>query len=190
MPYTYIDVTWHGPSLGKNDEDSYAADVFHTILDQPNSRFQKNLVDKRLAYQVQTGWFSEKNVGPIAVNAFVPLMATKKALKAIQDEIKAWNANDYFTDEELATAKKVLEGTRLFETESATEFATKSLPLWWASASLEYYTHYLDNVKKVTRADIQRYLDRWLKDKNYVLGVSTNPAALEKLALKPEEVLQ
>ena len=84
----------------------------------------------------------------------------------------------------------VLEGTRLFETESATEFATKSLPLWWASASLEYYTHYLDNVKKVTRADIQRYLDRWLKDKNYVLGVSTNPAALEKLALKPEEVLQ
>lgn len=190
LPYTYIDFEWHGPSLGKDNEDTYAADVFHTIINQANSRFQKDLVDKRLAYQVQSGYYSEANVGPININAYVPIPATKKAIKAIEDEIKAWNAQDYFTDDEMTTAKRILEGDRIYETESATDFATSALPLWWASAGLDYYVHYIDNVKKVTRADIQRYLDRWIKGKNYVLGVATNQTALDKLNLKAEEVLQ
>ena len=190
LPYTYADFTWHGPSLTKDDPDTYAADVFSTILNQPNSRFQKNLVDKRLAYQANVSYFSEKNVGPISITAYIPVQATKKSLKTIQDEVKAWNAQDYFTDDELATAKSIIQGDRIYETESATEFATTSLPLWWSSASLNYYTHYLDNVKAVTRADIQRYLDRWIKGKNYVLGVASNQTALTKLDLKPAEVLQ
>jgi zinc protease len=190
LPYTYINFEWHGPSLGKDNADTYAADVFHTIINQANSRFQKDLVDKHLAYQVQSGYFSQANVGPIEINAYAPINATKKSIKAIEDEINAWNAQDYFTDDELTTAKRILEGDRTYETESATEFATSSLPLWWASAGLDYYVHYIDNVKKVTRADIQRYLDRWIKGKNYVLGVATNQASLDKLNLKAEEVLQ
>ena len=190
LPYTYLDLEWHGPSLGKDNEDTYAADVFNTIINQPNSRFQKNLVDKRLAYQVTSGYFSQKNVGPIGIQAYIPIPATKKAIKAILNEVNAWNARDYFTDDELTTAKRILEGDRIYETESAADFATNNLPVWWASAGLDYYTHYIDNVKKVTRADIERYLDRWINGKNYVLGVATNQNALDKLALKPEEVLQ
>ena len=190
LPYTVIDFTWHGPSLGKDNEDTYAADVFHTIINQSNSKFQKNIVDKRLAYQISSGYYSQKNVGPISINGYLPVGATKKAIKAVQDEVHNWNAQDYFTDDEMITAKRILEGDRIYETESASSFATSSLPLWWASAGLDYYVNYINNVKKVTRADIQRYLDRWIKGKNYVLGVSTNQTALDKLALKPEEVLQ
>jgi zinc protease len=190
LPYTYIDINWQGPSLGKEDEDTYAADVFHTIMNQANSRFQKNLVDKRLAYQVQSSYYSEKNVGPISINAYVPIPATKKAIKTIMDEVSHWGDADYFTDAQLATAKRMLEGDRMYESETATDFATSALPLWWASASLDYYNHYIDNVKKVTRADIQRYLHRWILGKNYVMGVATNQTALDKLQLKPEEVLQ
>ncbi len=190
LPYTYIDFEWHGPSLGKDNADTYAADVFSTIVNEPNSRFQKDLVDKRLAYQVQTSYYSEKNVGPISIDAYVPIPATKKAVKAIQNEISHWTDPDYFTDEELNTAKRILEGDRIYETESATSFATNSLPLWWASAGLDYFNHYLDNVKKVTRADIQRYLNKWIVGKNYVLGVTTNQTALDKLQLKAEDLIQ
>lgn len=190
LPYSFVDFEWQGPSLGKDNEDTYAADVFHTIINQANSKFEKALVDKRLAYQLQSGYFSQKNVGPIGVYAYIPIPATKKAIAAIEDEIAKWNAQDYFTDNEMTTAKRILEGDRLYETESASEFATSGLPLWWASAGLDYYVHYIDNVKKVTRADIQRYLDRWIKGKNYVLGVASNQAALDKLNLKAEEVLR
>ena len=190
LPYTYIQMEWQGPSLGKDNEDTYAADVFSTLLNQPNSKFQKALVDARMAYQVNTSYYSEKNVGPINITAITPIPATKQAIATIEREIKNWTSPDYFTDDELATAKRILEGDRIYETETPTEFATTSLPLWWASASLDYYNHYIDNVKNVTRADIQRYLNRWIEGKNYVLGVTTNKQALDKLALKAEEVLQ
>jgi zinc protease len=190
LPYTLVNFEWHGPSLQKDNPDTYAADVFSTILDQPNSKFQKAIVDKRLAYQVAVEYFSEKNVGPIDIRAYIPTPLTKKSIKAIESEMGHWSDPDYFTDDELETAKRILIGSRIYETEVATDFATNSLPLWWASAGLDYYNHYLDNVKQVTRADINRYLSRWIIGKPYVLGVTTSQESLDKLNLKPEDVLQ
>ena len=43
-----INIGWHGPSIGKDNPATYAADVFSFILRQPNSRFQRNLVDTGL----------------------------------------------------------------------------------------------------------------------------------------------
>ena len=43
-----INIGWHGPSIGKDDAATYAADVFSFILTQPNSRFQRALVDSGL----------------------------------------------------------------------------------------------------------------------------------------------
>lgn len=43
-----IDIAWHGPSIGKDNPSTYAADVFSFILTQPNSRFQRALVDTGL----------------------------------------------------------------------------------------------------------------------------------------------
>src|SRR6266566_8263752 len=36
-----IDIGWQGPSIGKDDASTYAADVFSYILRQPDSRFQR-----------------------------------------------------------------------------------------------------------------------------------------------------
>ncbi len=190
LPYTVVQFEWHGPSLQKDNPDTYAADVFSTILDQPNSRFQKDIVDKRLAYQVQVDYLSQKNVGPVDIYAYVPTPATKQAIKAIESEMSHWGDADYYTDQELATAKRILQGDRIYETEVATNFATQSLPLWWASAGLDYYSHYIENAKKVTRADIERYLNRWITNQPYVLGVTTSQQSLDKLNLKAEDLLQ
>src|SRR5215213_5670133 len=43
-----LNISWHGPSIGKDNPATYAADVFSFILRQPNSRFQRNLVDTGL----------------------------------------------------------------------------------------------------------------------------------------------
>jgi hypothetical protein len=42
-------IGWHGPSIGKDDASTYAADVFSYIVQQPNSRFQRALIDSGLA---------------------------------------------------------------------------------------------------------------------------------------------
>jgi zinc protease len=190
IPYTYIQASWQGPSMTKQDDDTYAADVFSTILDQPNSGFQKKLVDAGLAYQANVSYFSQKNVGPIDIRMFAPSPTAKNAIKLLLDEVKNWNATSYFTDDELATAKRILAGDRIYEQESATAFATRTVPFYWASASLEYYSDYIKNVNNVTRKDIERYLNRYIKDKNYVLGVAANKQTLDQLNLTPAEVLQ
>jgi zinc protease len=190
IPYAYVQVTWQGPSMGKQDDDTYAADVFSTIIDQPNSRFQKKLVESRMAYQVGMSYYSQQNVGPIDIRMFAPVGSTKKSIKAMMDEVADFDAADYFSDEELETAKQILQGDRIYEQESASAFATRALPLYWASAGLDYYTNYIDNVKKVTRADIKRYIDRYINDQPYVMGVAASQDNLSKLALDPKEVLQ
>lgn len=37
----FIQISWQGPSVGKDDAATYAADVFSFIIRQPNSRFQR-----------------------------------------------------------------------------------------------------------------------------------------------------
>ena len=51
-----IEIGWHGPSIGKDNPATYAADVFSFILTQPNSRFQRALVDTGLVNGVGIGY--------------------------------------------------------------------------------------------------------------------------------------
>jgi zinc protease len=64
-----FNISWHGPSIGKDDSATYAADVFSFILRQPNSRFQRNLVDTGLVTGVDLSYYTQRNVGPIALIA-------------------------------------------------------------------------------------------------------------------------
>ena len=51
-----INIGWHGPSTVKDNPGTYAADVFSFILTQPNSRFQRNLVDSGLVGRRHIGY--------------------------------------------------------------------------------------------------------------------------------------
>ncbi len=46
-----------------------------------------------------------------------------------------------------------------------------TVTFWWGSATIDYYTTYVDNLKKVTRADIQDYVRKYIKDKPKVAGI-------------------
>src|ERR1700755_1082433 len=59
-----VQLGWQGPSIGKDDAATYAADVFSFILRQPNSRFSRALVDSGLATGVGFGYYTQRNVGP------------------------------------------------------------------------------------------------------------------------------
>ena len=52
---------------------------------------------------------------------------------------------------------------------------THTITFWWTSAGLPYYQGYLENMRKVTRADIAHYLDTYVLDKPYVLGAMVSP---------------
>ncbi len=180
-------IGWQGPSIGKDDASTYAADVFSYILQQPNSRFQRNLIDSGLAVAADFSYYTQRNVGPIRVTLVTSPEKSKAALAALYKEIAQVNDPNYFTDEELANAKNLLEAENLFRREKLSDY-THELGFWWSSTGIDYYRGYYKNLKAISRDDIKRYISTYVQGKPHV-GVALVSAADQQKAKLTEQDL-
>ncbi|MGA9997187.1 MAG: pitrilysin family protein, partial [Pyrinomonadaceae bacterium] len=182
-----IEIGWHGPSIGKDDASTYAADVFSFILTQPNSRFQRNLVDTGLVTGLGIGYYTQRNVGPITIIAQTSPDKARAATRAIYQEIAHFNDKDYFTDEQLESAKALLEADDLYQREKLSEYA-HTLSFWWASTGLDYFRGYLGRLRSTSRADISRYVTTYIQGKPHVALALISEEAQQQAQLKPEDL--
>ena len=182
-----ISIGWHGPSIGKDNPATYAADVFSFILRQPNSRFQRNLVDTGLVTGVDLSYYTQRNVGPIALIAQTTPDKARAAIKAMYEEVAHFNDKDYYTDEQLESAKALLEADDLYSREKLSEY-THTLSFWWASTGLEYFRGYLPRLRATSRADISRYITTYIQGKPHIGLALMSPDAQSKVKITPEEL--
>jgi len=164
----------HGPDTRNDIPATYAADVFSYILQQKSSKLQKDLIDSGLAFQVNVGYQTCKHVGPIQIFLVPNPAKVKEAYQTLVKHINMWDAEDYFTEEQLETAKNLLAIEQIRDRESTSSYV-HSVTYWWASASIDYYTSYIDNLKKVTRKDIQNYVTKYIKNKPMITGLLVSP---------------
>ncbi|MFN2454733.1 MAG: M16 family metallopeptidase [Pyrinomonadaceae bacterium] len=183
-----IELGWQGPSIGKDNPATYAADVFSFILAQPNSRFQRNLVDTGLVTGVFIGYLTQRNVGPINIIAQTTPDKARAAVRAIYSEVAHFNDKDYFTDEQLESAKGLLEAEDLYSREKTDDY-THTISFWWASTGLDYFRGYLKNLRATSRMDISRYITTYIQGKPHVGLALMSEDALAKTGLKPEELI-
>lgn len=183
-----VDIGWHGPSIGKDNAATYAADVFSFILTQPNSRFQRALVDTGLVNGVGIGYYTQRNVGPITILFQTSPDKARAALKAVYAEIAHFNDKDYYTDEQLESAKALLEADDLYSREKLSEYA-HTLSFWWASTGIDYFRGYLGNLRKTTRADISRYVTTYIQGQPHTGIALISDEAQAEIQLKPEELI-
>jgi zinc protease len=173
----------HGPDTRNDVPATYAADVFSFILGQKTSRLQKELVDKGLALQVQISYQTCKFVGPINIFLVPAPGKTKEAYDALMEQVAMWDNDDYFTDEQLETAKTLLAIEDTYGKESTSSFV-HTVTFWWASADIDYYTSYVENLKKVTRDDIKRYVQTYIKGKPSVTGMLLTKEMKEQMEIE------
>jgi zinc protease len=169
-----MQIGWLGPDTRKDSKNTIVADVFSGILSQKNSKFQKELVDS--GYALSAGWNYNtlKYTGPINLQ-FVPNPAKfKNAFRALAKQIDQFDSDDYFTDEQLEISKIRLINQEKYGREVTSNF-THTLTVWWCSASLDYYFNYLNEIKKVTRSDIQDFIRKYVKGQPCVKGLMLNP---------------
>jgi zinc protease len=183
-----LNVAWHGPSIGKDDAATYAADVFSFILTQPNSRFQRALVDTGLVNGVAIGYYTQRNVGPINIIAQTSPDKARAAIKAIYNEVAHFNDKDYFTDEQLESAKALLEADDLYSREKLTEYA-HTLSFWWASTGLDYFRGYLPRLRATSRVEISRYVTTYIQGKPHVGLALLSESTQGQIKLTPEELM-
>ena len=182
-----IQIGWHGPSIGKDNPATYAADVFSFILAQPDSRFNRTMVDSGLTVGVDTGYLTQRNVGPITVTLVTTPDKAKAALKAAYAEIAQFDKPDYFTDEELENAKTLLESRDLFSREQPSTYA-HTLGFWWSSTGIDYYRGYYKNLRAVTRNETNKYVRTYIQNKPHV-GIAMISAEAQARAKITQEDL-
>jgi zinc protease len=98
----------------------------------------------------------------------------KACYDAIQQQVSRFTSNDYYTDQQLATAKAILVRSKIRQMEKPSSLPSQ-LSYYWCSASFNYDTDLVGNYQKVTRADIDTYLNTYIKGKPLVAGIILKP---------------
>jgi len=178
---------WQGPSVGKDPKATYAADVFSDVLNDPGSNFQQRLVDSGLWQSMGVNYYTLNNVGPITISGQTSPENLRKALAALEAEIRQFDDPGYFDRGELEAVKAHRAVTSAFDRERASGFA-HTLGFWWSVADLEYYMGYVDNMAKQTIDDLRSYGSKYIVGKPRITGVLINPAARRQISLTTEEL--
>ena len=183
-----IQIGWHGPSIGKDNAGTYAADVFSYIVQQPDSRLQRALIDSGLAVAVGVNYYTQRNVGPIRITLQTAPDKAKAAVNALYAEIDQFNNPKYYSDEELANAKTLLEAEDLYRREKLSDY-THTLGFWWSSTGMDYYRGYHKNLRAVTRDDIKKYISTYILGKPRVAVALLSPAAQQSTKLTEQDLI-
>jgi zinc protease len=179
---------WQGPSVGKDPQATYAADVFSDVLNQPNAGFQKRLVDSGLFQAVGVNYYTLNQVGPISISGTTTPEKLKAALAALDKEIARFDDPGYFSAAELEPVKRQRVVGTAMGLERASGFA-HTIGFWWSVASLEYYLGYGDNMAHQTTKDLNDYAARYIVNKPRVVGVMIDPDSRRRIALTDADLL-
>jgi zinc protease len=168
-----IMMAWQGPDTRNDSAATIAADVFSKVLSLNSSKWQQALRDKGLATAADVSYQTNKYVGPIGIFVTPIPGKLKECYTEVMNQVKHWGDADYFSDAELAKAKAGLKREQIRRNEKPSSLASQ-LTYNWTSTSLDYMTDYFSAMDKVTRADIQRYISKYITGKPYVAGMIIN----------------
>jgi zinc protease len=167
---------------GAKDPDFMPLEVLTSILaDGVNSRLYHSLVDQGLAANVQANNFTLRDPYPILVDATLAQGKSheevEKAMKAALAEV----AEKGVTDEEVKRAQQQIEVAVIRSRDGTYNFAS-NLGESVASTDWKWFLTYIDNIKTVTPADVQRVAKTYLVPEHATVGwfvpSTAKPAAI------------
>jgi zinc protease len=167
-------IAWQGPDTRNDIHATYVADVFSFILNQNSSKLKNALVQTGLASDLSIQYLTQKHVGPIILYITPNPLKIKECMAEVTKQLGIMDNNDYLSDIQIETAKRKLEINDMREADITTNYV-HTLSFWWASASLDYYANYLDNLRKINRSDLQNYVRKYIKNRPYCAGLLINP---------------
>jgi len=173
-----------GPRGAEGNKEVYAAQVFHSLLDLRSSPYQQNLVESGLARKASSHYKRWVGLGSIEFRLELNSQRVPEALRIFEMELASLSKPDYFTDVQLAAAKKRLLMERTYEHESMVRY-TEDLLMAWTREGLTDFMNYEARIEGVAREDVQKYVTNYLKGKQNVAGLSLPENIKSTLGAKP-----
>jgi zinc protease len=174
---------WQGPDTRKDIKGTYVADVFSYIINLETSRFTKDLVDGGLALESNLSYGTDIYTGPIQLRIVPNPQKIKECLAMVEKHIAMWDSKSYFTDEQIQTAASKLAIESEYGREQTSSYV-HSLGYSWAIESIFYNLNYPDNVRSVTREDLEKYARKYIVGKHKVSGLLVSPSIQQTLGIK------
>ena len=165
---SYLMAAWKSPAL--SNPDTYALDALGMILGYGRtSRLHQALVEGQLATEIEAS--NEGLRDPfllIAQATAAPGVSLDRLEAALFREVERLRAEAPAASE-LARAKKQLQATFVYSRDSVRSLA-QQLGYYETVGSWRYLTGYLDEVMRLTPADIRRVADRYLAEDFRTVG--------------------
>lgn len=178
---SYLDVSYHAPAA--NDPDFFPFTVLDSLLAGPSSlnmfggggisnktsRLYRALVEKELAVSVSGGLVATSDPFLYSVVITVhPNHQPEEVLIAFDDEIMRLQ-DEHTLSREITRAIKQARALFAYGSENITNQA-----FWLGHAEMfstyDWFLNYLENLAKVTPADLQRTAQKYLRPQNRVVG--------------------
>lgn len=164
---------WIGPDFRHDSAGTVIADVFSAALRLNSSKWQQALIDKGLASYADLSYTTNKYAGPITIYIVPNPTKLKECNEEILKQINQLGNADYFSDEQITTAKDIIRRNQIRNTEKPSSLASQ-LTYQWCSTSLNYLTDYIDAQMKVTKKQLQDYANKYIVNKPYIAGMIIN----------------
>ena len=162
--------------VGRENPDYYAIQVMNYILGGGgfSSRTLDSIRNERgLAYSVYSYFSAEKGHG-----TFELVMQTKnetalEAIRIAKAEIRRMR-EELVTEQELSDAKDYLTGSFPLRFDTNRKVANFLAQVEYFQLGLDYPERYADFIKKVTREDVQRVAQKYLKPETLITVIVAN----------------
>jgi len=158
---------WIGADV--RSPDHYALDVLVAVLGQGRgARLTRSLRDRQqLVQSVNVGFGTSIDPGLFVISAVADPPQAGRVEPAVLAELAAVRAEGV-TDEELERAKTLIDmDTRV--SRHTSRGTASALGYAATIATLDYHETYLDRIRAVTRADVQRAASRYLDPQRYAV---------------------
>lgn len=180
----YIMMGFRGANIC--DNDTFALDVLAEILGGgKSSKLYRNIKEQKgIAYSISASNGSYRDDGIFYISAnFMPTNA-EKVEKSIFDEI-TYIQKYGVTEEELNTAKKMIEQETYYARESTSNISSELGYIIALTGSSDLYKDYIENIKKVSANDVQRAAQRFLGINKSAVSIAL-PKKMESIETKAE----
>ena len=155
------------------NKDSFAINVLQGILSSgKSSRLYRSLVYEKQIALYAGGEYDDVSVDPnlfLLYAGVMPGRTVDEVEKALYAEIDRFK-NEPVTDEELQKAKNQAEATFVMSQDSVF-YQAMLLGQFESVAGWKYLETYLDNIRAVTREDVQRVAKMYFGEDNRTVGI-------------------
>jgi zinc protease len=169
LQQAYVGVAWRGPATP--GPDMYAADLLASILGRGRtSRLHQALKEQRgLVSTVGASYWVQREAGTIAVTARTDAGRAREVEGALLEELEQIRRAPV-SETELARALTAVEAGYAFGHETA-EGVAYSYGLAELTWTLEFELGYLEEIRKVTREQIQEAAARYLVTDRFTVAI-------------------